>query len=94
MQGEYLELVPDAKIVESWRFVDWADGVSSKVTISLSSPSYGITVLKLTQTGVPEEDRFGHRGVLAKVDDGWDSKFFRPITKVLGFAFCTDDDSD
>jgi activator of HSP90 ATPase len=86
--------VPDAKIVQSWRFVDWHDGVASTVTFEFSSTQYGVTSLKVRQTGVPEEDKFGHRGIVPKVADGWNSKFFTPISKVLGFAFYTEDDDD
>ncbi len=90
----HAQQVPDAKIVQSWRFVDWQDGVASTVTFEFSSTQYGVTSLKVRQTGVPDEDKFGHRGIVPKVTDGWNSKFFTPISKVLGFAFYTEDDDD
>ena len=33
--GENLELVPDKKIVQSWRYSDWPEGQFSTVTFSL-----------------------------------------------------------
>jgi hypothetical protein len=62
--------------------------------MEFSSPQYGVTILKLSHSGIPEEDRFGHRGVVAKVSDGWRDKFFVPITKFIGYSFHVDDDDD
>ena len=91
VSGSYTELVADTKIAQTWRFSDWKDGDTSTVTIDLTSPSYGVTVVKLVQTNVPEEDKFGNRSVQAKVADGWQSKFFQPIQRTLGFALIEDD---
>jgi len=60
----------------------------------LSSPSYGVCVCKLTQEGVPEEDKFGNLDIPRKIDSGWDDKFFKPIAKVCGYAFVGSDSDD
>jgi activator of HSP90 ATPase len=57
--GEYitgvnLELVPDKKIVQSWRGKDWPEGHYSKATFYLEKIKDG-TRLTFTQTGVPDE---------------------------------------
>ncbi len=52
--GVNLELVPDKKIVQSWRAEDWPEGQESRVTFALSKVEGG-TRLKFTQSGVPEE---------------------------------------
>lgn len=85
INGTIEQLVENEKIVQKWRFTDWADGVYSTVTITLDSPEYGETVLKLVQTGVPQEDKFGNDGVPARVSDGWRNHFWERISKVCGF---------
>jgi activator of HSP90 ATPase len=54
IEGVNLALVPDQKIVQSWRYSDWPEGYYSKATFSLQKISSG-TRLTFTQTGVPEE---------------------------------------
>ena len=53
-EGVNLELVPDKKIVQSWRASDWPEGHYSKATFALKAVAGG-TKLTFTQTGVPEE---------------------------------------
>ncbi len=54
LEGENLELVPDEKIVQSWRSDDWPEGHYSQATFSLEEIPGG-TRLTFTQSGVPEE---------------------------------------
>ena len=51
-EGTNLELMPDNKIVQTWRASDWPEGHYSKVTFLLKEITGG-TRLTLTQTGVP-----------------------------------------
>jgi activator of HSP90 ATPase len=53
-EGTNLELVPDKKIVQTWRASDWPEGHYSKVDFSLKEIPGG-TRLTFTQTGVPAE---------------------------------------
>ena len=53
-EGENLELVPDRKIVQTWRGSDWPEGHYSKATFTLTKVEGG-TRLTFTQTGVPED---------------------------------------
>ena len=53
IEGVNLELVPDEKIVQSWRGSDWPEGHYSKATFALRQVEGG-TRLTFTQTGVPE----------------------------------------
>jgi len=76
--GTYIELVPDEKIVQTWRFKEWPSDVYSTVTIDLQQKSSG-TKLKLTQTGVPEVD-------VGRTEKGWKMHFFEPIHQVFGFG--------
>jgi uncharacterized protein YndB with AHSA1/START domain len=54
IEGVNLELVPDEKIVQSWRANDWPEGHYSRVTFSLKGLEKG-TQLTFTQSDVPEE---------------------------------------
>ena len=54
IKGVNLELVPDQKIVQSWRYSDWPEGHYSKATFSIKEIPDG-TRLTFIQTRVPEE---------------------------------------
>jgi activator of HSP90 ATPase len=84
--GENVELVAGEKIVQKWRFTNWADGVYSTVTISLKEPEPGNTILTLVQTGVPEEDKFGNHNVKDQTENGWQNLIFGRIRQVFGFG--------
>ena len=53
-EGVNVELVPDKKIVQTWRASDWPEGHYSRATFLLEE-SGGGTRLSFTQTGVPED---------------------------------------
>src|SRR3989338_2069202 len=50
-EGTNLELIPDKKIVQTWRASDWPEGHYSRVTFLLKEVDAG-TRLTFTQTGV------------------------------------------
>ena len=75
IEGTNLELVPDQKIVQSWRYSDWPEGHYSKVTFSLKEVAGG-TRLTFTQTGVPEE----HYEDIAQ---GWRDYYWGPMKEML-----------
>ena len=52
IEGVNLELVPDKRIVQSWRGSDWPEGHYSRVTFSLTKVEKG-TRLTFNQSGVP-----------------------------------------
>ena len=76
IEGTNLELVPDRKIAQSWRYSDWPEGHYSKVTFSLKEVAGG-TRLTFTQTGVPEE----HYEDIAQ---GWRDYYWGPMKEMLG----------
>ena len=76
IQGVNLELVPDQKIVQSWRYSDWPEGHYSKATFSLREVPGG-TRLTFTQTGVPEE-------FYDDIKQGWHDYYWEPIKEMLG----------
>lgn len=76
--GSYVELVPSSKIVEKWRFKDWPADTFSTVTIELQQKS-DCTVLKLSQTGVPDYDK-------VRTEEGWKQYFWGPIKQLFGYG--------
>jgi activator of HSP90 ATPase len=75
IEGENLELVPDRKIVQSWRFSDWPGGHYSEATFSLEEVPGG-TRLTFTQTGVPEQ-------FYDDIDQGWRDYYWEPMKQML-----------
>ena len=75
IEGVNLELVPDQKIVQSWRYSDWPEGHYSTVTFALKKVSQG-TQLTFTQTAVPEE-RY------EDVSQGWRDYYWAPMKEML-----------
>jgi activator of HSP90 ATPase len=75
-EGVNLELVPDKKIVQSWRASDWPEGHYSKVTFSLKEVEGG-THLTFTQAGVPGEQ-------YEDISQGWRDYYWAPMKKMLG----------
>jgi len=75
-EGTNLQLVPDKKIVQSWRSNDWPAGHYSKVTFSFKEVKDG-THLTFTQTGVPEEQ-------CEDIAQGWRDYYWAPMKEMLG----------
>jgi len=75
IEGVNLELVPDEKIVQSWRGSDWAEGHYSKATFSLKKIERG-TKLTFTQTEVPEEQ-------YEPIIQGWRDYYWKPMKEML-----------
>jgi activator of HSP90 ATPase len=74
-EGVNLELVPDKKIVQTWRASDWPEGSSSKVTFALKAAAGG-TQLTFIQTGIPEE-------FADDVSQGWQDYYWAPLKEML-----------
>ncbi|CAI8602281.1 unnamed protein product [Vicia faba] len=84
--GENVELEEGKLIVQKWRFGSWPDGKHSLVRIVFEEPESGITVVKLTHTDVPEEDRYGNATVVENTEKGWRDLIFQRIRSVFGFG--------
>ncbi|KAG0485242.1 hypothetical protein HPP92_009321 [Vanilla planifolia] len=80
------ELQEGKLIVQKWRFSSWADGIYSMVRIEFDEPEPGVTIVKLTQTGVPEEDRYGNSTVIENTERGWRNLIFHKIRALFGFG--------
>jgi len=75
IDGINIELVPDKKIVQSWRGSDWPENHYSKATFSFEETKGG-TTLKFTQSGVPEEHH-------DEISQGWHDYYWKPIKEML-----------
>jgi len=80
------EIVENKLIRQRWRFVNWEDGCWSDLRIELSEPDGpGNTVMRLTQTGIPEEDRYGNN-VVDVVEQGWNERYWKRMRQIMGFG--------
>jgi len=86
IQGKFLQLEQNSRLVQEWRFGEWPENHYSVVDISLSLASPGVTKLVLYQKWIPLTDRFGNGDVPAKVQFGWKQFFWERINKILGYA--------
>jgi activator of HSP90 ATPase len=75
IDGENLELVPDQKIVQSWRYSDWPEGHYSTATFSLEKIEGG-TRLTFTQKDVPDDQ-------YEDIKQGWRDYYWKPMKEML-----------
>ncbi|MFX1325717.1 MAG: SRPBCC domain-containing protein [Promethearchaeota archaeon] len=77
INGKNLELVPDKKIVQTWRSEDenWSKGFYSTITIIFEAVEEG-TLIKFTHVDVPES-------AYDSVKDGWTTYYWKPLKKLL-----------
>ncbi len=73
--GKNVELVPDKKIVQDWRAVDWPEGYFSRVTFEFTAVPEG-TRLDFTHADVPE-------GTEAEFTQGWIDNYWEPMKAFL-----------
>jgi activator of HSP90 ATPase len=71
--GRILELVPDQRIVEAWRVVDWPAGVYSIARFDLGTEGTG-TRLIFEHVGFPE-------GLKEHLSIGWQQHYWDAMTK-------------
>jgi activator of HSP90 ATPase len=71
--GRILELVPDLRIVEAWRVVDWPPGVYSIARFDLSAEGTGTRVI-FEHVGFPE-------GLKEHLSEGWQQHYWDAMTK-------------
>jgi activator of HSP90 ATPase len=71
VDGKNVELVPDKKIVQTWRYSDWPEGHYSTITYSLEPTANG-TRLTFTQTDIPD-DKY------EDIKQGWIDYYWTPM---------------
>ncbi len=73
--GRHVELVPNERIVQAWRVVNWNPGVFSIVKFQLAEQGSG-TKLVSEHAGFPE-------GGGQHLADGWRANYWEPLEKYL-----------
>ena len=71
ISGKNLELVPDQLIRQSWRAVDWEEGVFSTILFILKSVPGG-TSLEFTHVDLPD-------GTEEEFTQGWIDNYWNPM---------------
>jgi activator of HSP90 ATPase len=75
ISGKNIELLPDKKIVQDWRAVDWPEGTFSKVTFELTAIPEG-TRLDFTHSDLPE-------GTAEEFTQGWIDNYWEPMKRAF-----------
>ena len=73
--GRHIELVPNQRIVQAWRVVDWNPGVYSIVTFELTEQGSNTKII-FDHIGFPE-------GKAQQLADGWTANYWEPLRKYL-----------
>ena len=73
--GRHIELVPDTRIVQAWRVVDWDPGVYSIARFELIEQGSGAKIV-FDHTGFP-------KGQAQHLAEGWKSNYWEPLEKYL-----------
>lgn len=73
--GRHIELVPNERIVQAWRVVDWDPGIYSIVKFELTEQGSGTKII-FDHAGFP-------RGKGQHLADGWKANYWEPLEKYL-----------
>jgi activator of HSP90 ATPase len=73
--GRHIELMPNQRIVQAWRVVDWNPGVYSIVKFELAEQGSGAKIV-FDHTGFPE-------GKGQHLAAGWTANYWEPLQKYL-----------
>jgi activator of HSP90 ATPase len=73
--GKNVELVPDKKIVQDWRAVDWPEGYFSRVTFKFTPVPNG-TRLDFIHSHLPD-------GTEEEFKQGWIDNYWEPMKRYL-----------
>lgn len=76
--GEFIELIPNKKIVQKWRFKTWPQGHFSMVSINLKDKGDS-TELTLKQSEIPSSE-------YEKTVEGWQRYYWEAIKRTFGFG--------
>ncbi|CAB4263239.1 unnamed protein product [Prunus armeniaca] len=85
---DLFEILMDENRWKIWRFGSWPDGIDSticQVRLKLEEPEPGLTIVKLTHSDIPEEDRYGNATVVENTERGWRDLIFQRIRAVFWF---------
>jgi activator of HSP90 ATPase len=74
--GRQLELLPNERIVQAWRVVDWSSGIYSIARFELVEQGEG-TKIKFDHAGFPN-------GLAKHLAEGWTGNYWEPLERFLG----------
>lgn len=75
IEGEYLELEPDQRVVQSWSTSEWPTGAKpSKLELEFEPAGEGHTKITMTHSDVPAEQA-------DEYDAGWHASYWEPLTE-------------
>uniref|UniRef100_A0A6G3MM63 Activator of 90 kDa heat shock protein ATPase homolog 1 (Trinotate prediction) n=1 Tax=Henneguya salminicola TaxID=69463 RepID=A0A6G3MM63_HENSL len=74
--GKVLEIVPNEKLVLSWRFSNWPADFFSNVQLFFTDNADSRSCLKLKHDNILSEDK-------ERVSIGWPNIFFKPICRAF-----------
>jgi activator of HSP90 ATPase len=80
--GRHVELVPNERIVQAWRVVDWAPGWYSIVKFELVEQGSGAKIV-FDHVGFP-------KGLGQHLLEGWNAHYWDPLQKYLSGAVATE----
>ncbi|MBI4019505.1 MAG: SRPBCC domain-containing protein [Candidatus Aenigmarchaeota archaeon] len=75
IEGKNLEIIPDKKMVQEWRAIDWDDGIWSIITFEFKASGRGCKLI-FTQEGVPDNQ-------FKEISKGWKEHYWDRMKKVL-----------
>jgi activator of HSP90 ATPase len=78
--GRTIELVPNRRIVQAWRVINWPEGIYSIVKFELQSQG-SETRLVMDHIGFPDELRAHLNG--EEREGGWHRQYWEPLRKYL-----------
>ena len=73
--GRHLELVPNERLVQAWRVVDWPPGIFSIARFQLVEEGAGTKII-FDHTGFP-------KGLAPHLAAGWTGNYWTPLAKFL-----------
>ena len=93
VRGKYQVLEEGKRIVQSWRFSNWADSNESTVEILFEPRGSSSTVVNVTQSNIPVHDKFGNAEQDKLCQRGWEDKYWNGIATMLGYPRNKDEES-
>ena len=74
IEGEYLEVEPNTKVIQSWSTSEWPEGAEpSRLELQFAPTGDGHTKITLIHSEVPAEQA-------DEYDAGWHASYWEPLT--------------
>ena len=77
IQGMFLELEKNKRIVQAWRTAEFPEGAEDSIVEILLEEDHGKTKLTLKHTNIP-------KGQMDSYKTGWEDFYFKPMREYFG----------